>query len=326
MKVGIKKILSLLFHSIIYILALETLITNIVNIFVPSLQVTRGNYYEVTVRSSGNTSQLYTEYLYAIKYNYTIDNCTEPIGPINANNYNYQFLKVPVSLIFFWIGQLIMIVVSSTDMFFFIQEFRRELTEVKKESTSAEKNDGCTKCKSCCKKFLSILMKIGRLVFVSTTYALPGYYMANFNYTTPCLTPYPSLFLGDTGLIFYYVNLSIMVVISVILLRRQIRTGIPETVFEIEGVRTVFEGADTGAVCCAFIRCDRGAVFRVALKQMVIMFVTVGLFGSMVIFITQLASKANSFITSVNGVLRIGLSAFVLLINLHTIGFCDCCR
>ncbi|CAF4386517.1 unnamed protein product [Rotaria socialis] len=326
MKARTKQTLLLVFRLAIYLLAWETLITNTLTIFVQSLKVTRGSYYEVIDRQIHNTSNEYTDYLYAIKDNYTVLDCTEPIGPVRDNNFNYRFLKQPISLIFFWIGQLIMIAVSSADIFCFIQQYRRGPAEATNQSTTAEERDCCMRCKSCCDKFGSILMKVGRIVFVSTTYAVPAYYMANFDYKTPCLTPYPKLFLGDTGLIFYYGNLSVMVVISTILLWRQIRTGIPETVFDIKRLRICCESTAKGASFCALLTCNRKAIMRAALLQIVMGIAAVGLFGSMVIFFTELASKTDGFATAVNGGLRMGFSVVAFLGNLDTIACCDCCR
>ena len=327
MKARTKQTLWLIFHLAIYLLAWETLITNIVTIFVKSLTITRGRYYEQIFRQYyNNRSDVFTDYLYVIKHGYTVQNCTEPIGPERAHNYNYRFLKQSITLIFFWTGQLIMITVSSVDIFFTIQQYRHNQVETSSDPTSDTKEGCCTKCGSCCSVVGSVLMKIGRIVFVSTTYAMPAYYMANFDYTAPCLTPYPALFLGDFGLIFYYVNLSLMVVISTILLWRQIRTGISETVFDIKELQTGLDKAGGGAIVCAFVTCNQKAMLRAAVIQLAWMIVFVGLFGSMIIFFDKLTSKTGAFYTSVNGALRMGFSSVVLLGSLHTITLCGSCR
>lgn len=179
-----KKNLAFLFNVALFLFGLSTLINNIVKSFVNGLRVRIGNYDEIRESTwpIGNTTKI-SEELYVVKESYSVYNCQQS-DYINSDDLgNYNFIKDGTTIAFFWVAEFIKLSISIVDLYVAIQIWRQ--IDIKPNSSTDE--TACQRCKNACICCLKITGKVLKIVFISTTYAIPTYLINAFDYDTPCL-------------------------------------------------------------------------------------------------------------------------------------------
>ncbi|UJR06952.1 hypothetical protein I4U23_011240 [Adineta vaga] len=131
----------------------------------------------------------------------------------DRTNYNYYWLKNYITHIFFLLGQMTMLIVSSVSFYFECKRFRHcKPPNELRFGTSQE---------STFQKIASILSTIGHIIFLSSGYATPFFYISKFlSGPSECLCErYPILAMGDRGLIVYCVNMLIVCLVEACVVR-----------------------------------------------------------------------------------------------------------
>ena len=96
---------------------------------------------------------------------------------------NYNFIKDGTTIAFFWVAELIKLSISTVDLYVAIKIWR----QINNKPKALKDETCCHRCKNTCICCLKIIGKVLKIVFISTTYAIPTYLINAFDYETPCL-------------------------------------------------------------------------------------------------------------------------------------------
>ncbi|CAF2239307.1 unnamed protein product [Rotaria magnacalcarata] len=113
-------------------------------------------------------------------------------GENNTDNLLYYTIAL------FWIGQLIMMLVSVFDFFWPCNASQNSSLQTTADADSQSSSQTQIQqqniqpverfCAPCCRPLLRYVMLAAKVILVSTTYAVPAYVIAAFDFSTPCIS------------------------------------------------------------------------------------------------------------------------------------------
>ena len=220
-----KKHILMLFYLILFLYGIISFMYDIFAIFSKGVGIIRGDYYEFRKNSSStfdNQTGISGEF-YVVKKGFTFQNCNK--SDYMTNKKIYKYIKNGATIAFFWIAALSKLTVSTMDIYLEIKEYRAD------EPAQLEKNSFGEKCQQTCIYAGKGCLMLIKIIFISTTCAIPTFMMAFYDYKTPCLIlktldgVLHNLLDSDFMIITYYINI---IIISMILLVFAVKRYHPE--------------------------------------------------------------------------------------------------
>ena len=302
----LKKNLILIFQICLFLFSIGTLISNIITAFSKGARLFNGGYYEITQSPwpSGNRSVISKE-LYVVKRDFLIENCSR-YDYIHGNLANYKYIANGATIAFFWIAELTKLILSIIDIYLAVVAYRDEGPDKPTHRNACCR--ACCKVCNCCVCVLTVLMKV---IFISTAYAMPTYFMSAFDYTTPCLkTQYELIYASWEPLILmYYVSIITYAIILFLVAGRSLN----ENFLRCRPNKVSNSSSESSKDDESADSIGSGTIVSICFT-IVVMSVLVTTFTSLIVFFQMLIVKHGAKLTAAS-------SAICILLNIFTMCF-----